>query len=75
MGGEQFREIFASCSNCPLLTAHCPLRKMAKQDYYEVLGVKRDAKPEEIKRLIAGWRANIIRTSIQVTKLPRSVSS
>src|ERR1700694_2604677 len=23
---------------------------MAKQDYYEVLGVKRDAKPEEIKK-------------------------
>jgi len=23
---------------------------MAKQDYYEVLGIKRDAKPEEIKK-------------------------
>jgi DnaJ-class molecular chaperone len=23
---------------------------MAKQDYYEILGVKRDAKPEEIKK-------------------------
>jgi DnaJ-class molecular chaperone len=24
--------------------------QMAKQDYYEVLGLKRDAKPEEIKK-------------------------
>jgi len=23
---------------------------MAKQDYYEILGIKRDAKPEEIKK-------------------------
>jgi hypothetical protein len=34
---------------------------MANKDYYEILGVKRDAKPDEIKKLTDDSRANIIR--------------
>jgi hypothetical protein len=34
---------------------------MAPRDYYEVLGVGRNASGEEINQHFEGWRANIIR--------------
>ena len=32
-----------------------------KRDYYEVLGVGKDASEDEIKKATVSWRANIIR--------------
>jgi DnaJ-class molecular chaperone len=32
------------------LAASCSLTKMAKKDYYQILGVKKDAKADEIKK-------------------------
>ena len=36
---------------------------MAQRDYYEILGVSRSASTDELRRLSAAWRANIIPTS------------
>ena len=40
-----------------------------KRDYYEVLGLPRDASPEDIKRLSASWRFSIIPTAITIPAL------
>jgi len=36
--------------NLSLVTVYGSLLSMAKKDYYDILGIKRDAKPEEIKK-------------------------
>src|SRR5437879_4377260 len=42
-----------------------------KKDYYEILGVKKSPPPRKSARHSASLRANIIRTSIPETKLPK----
>src|SRR5437016_1914635 len=42
-----------------------------KKDYYEILGVKKSASTEDIRKAFRSLRANIIRTSIPETKLPK----
>src|SRR5437879_9498599 len=42
-----------------------------KKDYYEILGVKKSPPPRTSARHSASLRANIIRTSIPETKLPK----
>ena len=36
-------------------------------DYYEILGVARNANKEDIKKPTAGWRTNIIPTKQRAT--------
>lgn len=42
-----------------------------KRDYYEVLGVGRNADDTQIKRHIVSWQNNITRTPMQVTQMLR----
>lgn len=46
---------------------------MAKRDYYEVLGVSKDATEDEIKRLTEKSPSNIIRTGILAIKRLRKI--
>jgi hypothetical protein len=47
---------------------------MAKQDYYTLLGVSRNAKEADIKKATVGLHASCIRMLIRETKLQRNDS-